>query len=64
MPEASVSPVHLPYMVTPFGKVSPSIAAPPSASIKVPVPASSGNNCSVSATNPPLADANTVSSKN
>ena len=41
-----------------------SIAAPPFESMIVPVPASSGYNCSVSATNPPLAEANTVSSIN
>ena len=49
-------------MVTPFGKVSPSIAAP-FADTKLETPVSSGNNCSVSATSP-LAELNTVSSKN
>ena len=51
-------------MVIPWGKVSPSIAAPPFASINVPVPVSSGNSCSVSAIKPPDPDANTVSSMN
>ena len=48
----------------PCGNVTLSIGDPASESIRVPAPASSKNNCSVSATNPPLALAKTVSSKN
>jgi len=42
LPDANLKPVYLPYRIEPEGNVTESIADPPSESIRVPVPVSSG----------------------